>query len=195
MAPSSATPAFVAVGELPSAQLQASTWTRLLINSQDVPAWTGESIIIWHRAGECWAVQEACPHAGISLAQSDIEDFRLDVNGEAAPGLGGPCIACPAHMYVFDIGTGACLSNSRTHHARTYAVRLDRVADGGATISVCPEATPAKAQPPQASEAAPGVPRTVANKIQLELVQIGLERKFGPASSDGAGGTAPDHSA
>ena len=73
---------------------------------------------------EVFAVQEACPHAGISLFSSDIEDFRDEDLGRT--GLDGPCIACPAHSYVFDAGTGRCLTNPGTPDARTLgrSVRL-----------------------------------------------------------------------
>ena len=66
---------------------------RIDVNRGSFPQWDGEAVIIWYRQQNGvvmgWAVQEACPHAGISLAISDIEDF---------PPSCGPCIACPAHM-------------------------------------------------------------------------------------------------
>ena len=70
-----------------------------------------------------WATQLACPHAAISLAESDIEDLRIDY-----PSTAGPCIACPAHMYmyVFDLGSGACLTDEITPSARVYDVLISQ---------------------------------------------------------------------
>ncbi len=44
--------------------------------------------------GKPYAIEDACNHAGSSLAESHLE---------------GDCIACPMHGYVFSIRTGALL--------------------------------------------------------------------------------------
>ncbi len=44
--------------------------------------------------GEVFALEDACNHAGASLAEGWTE---------------GKCIACPMHGYVFDLATGALL--------------------------------------------------------------------------------------
>ena len=66
-------------------------------------------------------MQSACPYAAISfpLQMSDIEDFGKDFPTTTK----GPCIACPAHMYVFDLGSGRCLTDRLTPDARLYTVR------------------------------------------------------------------------
>jgi nitrite reductase/ring-hydroxylating ferredoxin subunit len=41
--------------------------------------------------GRVWAIEDACNHAGASLAEGWIEE---------------QCVACPMHGYVFDLQTG-----------------------------------------------------------------------------------------
>lgn len=87
-------------------------------------AWEGERVVVWRRGlTSFWAVQEACPHAAISLAMSDIEDLSDAFAGSTR----GPCISCPAHAYIFDLGSGACLTHPRTKDARRYRIGLWRV--------------------------------------------------------------------
>lgn len=87
-------------------------------------AWEGERVVVWRRGlTSFWAVQEACPHAAISLAMSDIEDLSDAFEGSTH----GPCISCPAHAYIFDLGSGACLTHPRTKDARRYRIGLWRV--------------------------------------------------------------------
>ena len=87
-------------------------------------AWEGERVVVWRRGlTSFWAVQEACPHASISLATSDIEDLSDAFAGSTR----GPCISCPAHAYIFDLGSGACLTHPRTKDVRRYRIGLWRV--------------------------------------------------------------------
>jgi nitrite reductase/ring-hydroxylating ferredoxin subunit len=179
---------------------------RVLVSRETHPTWTGESVVAWYRkdlsAG--WASQLACPHAAISLAESDIEDLRMDY-----PSTAGPCIACPAHMYVFDLGSGACLTDEITPSARVYDVLISTHSSGTAGIWVArePRCT-ATSSPPAAvlqggsvvkkpgglilHAARPGADaprvegspdchssRKVGNAIQLRLVEKGLRRRFG----------------
>lgn len=126
--------------------------------------------MVWHRGGVAWAVQEACPHAAISLHDADIEDFSLEF-----PMTAGPCVACPAHMYVFDVGSGHCLTNGLTPAARTYPVHTSRAGgDGQGALHVWLGRTPRP--PPSTSVKAS---RAVGNEIQLRLVDMGLKRRFG----------------
>lgn len=122
----------VLVATLPSS-FSATEYACLYLCSRTIPQWPAENVCVWYRRlpgdgaevdVEVFAVQEACPHAGISLFSSDIEDFRDEDLGRT--GLDGPCIACPAHSYVFDAGTGRCLTNPGTPDARTLgrSVRL-----------------------------------------------------------------------
>ena len=52
--------------------------------------------------------REVRPHASISLLEADIEDYRPRAAGTlVVEGLDGLSIACPAHMFVLDVGSGA----------------------------------------------------------------------------------------
>jgi len=164
---------------------------RLLVNDEEYPDWNGEGVVLWHRRNgeDAWAVQVRCPHAHISLAESDIEDF-----GASFPSTLGPCIACPAHMYVFDLGTGRCLTDRHTPRARTYAVRrtgphcaagvsprcfglwLARKPYGGDAVG-CSDADADGGVDVGPNDADADV--SVGNQIQLALVAKGLRRRFG----------------
>ena len=104
-----------------TAALPSEFAERVLITREAFPSWRGESVVLWHKADGSagWAAQLACPHASIPLAESDIEDF-----GSEFPRASGPCIACPAHMYVFDLGSGRCLTDDLTVAARLYPVHI-----------------------------------------------------------------------
>ena len=88
-------------------------------------------------------------------------------------GLEGPCVACPAHTFVFDAGSGRCLTNPRTPAARTYPAWAEATPDGGARIFCRPEA-----KPPAAPSLVP-VTREAANQIQMALVEKGLRLRYG----------------
>uniref|UniRef100_A0A7S4B9J5 Rieske domain-containing protein n=1 Tax=Chrysotila carterae TaxID=13221 RepID=A0A7S4B9J5_CHRCT len=197
---------FVFVKELPAETLDGSTsFSSFLVNSETTPNWPGEPLVVWYRQGSLWAMQEACPHARISLHTADIEDFRPHAcmqsrqstwaNG-AVPresdlqALAGPCIVCPAHMYVFDCGNGACLTNELTQSARVYAVKTKRLEELGAErVQVLISRDPRQQDESQSRVAGAGeycqtgkalkVSKDGGNKIQLALVKLGLERKFG----------------
>lgn len=166
---------FVLVGTLAASSDAAAPFERLLVNDESCPAWAGEPLVVWRRGSQAWAVHEACPHAGISLAEADIEDF-----GSRYP-TSGPCIACPAHMYVFDAGSGACLTDVNTRAARTYAT-YTRQAAGGLEVWVSRQPRPVD------SGAYERVGLEAGNAIQLELVSIGLKRRFGEDSDEERGG-------
>ena len=73
---------------------------------------------VFHRLEVVIAVGNACPHAGIDLVGGDMEDFGKH-------GVDGHCIACPAHCYVFDTTTGACITNPKTRAATLYDTRVE----------------------------------------------------------------------
>jgi len=58
--------------------------------------------------GQVYAIEDACNHAGASLAEGWLEDA---------------CVVCPMHAYVFDLKTGKLLrprglcSDQRTYKA------------------------------------------------------------------------------
>ncbi|WAX58458.1 Rieske 2Fe-2S domain-containing protein [Jatrophihabitans cynanchi] len=56
-------------------------------------------VLVVHSAGWVFAVQNRCPHRGISLAGGELR---------------GRSITCSAHQWRFDLGSGHCLSAVRT---------------------------------------------------------------------------------
>ncbi len=215
----------VHVGDVPP----TDEWTSFLVNSAMCDAWTGEPLVVWHRRDEFYACQEACPHASISLTGADIEDFRpcsgqcggsaaaaerLEFDGQAIDasdlaGLSAPCVACPAHMYVFELQHGVCLTNASTRPARTYEVFTRPSARTAGLLSVhvatAPRARPeGEAEHLQKAVAAGSardghrvksvspVSAAAGNAIQLALVSKGLERRYGPMSS-AAGSDPPSY--
>ena len=181
---------------------------RMLVTRDTHPTWEGESVVVWIQR-DCsagWAVQLACPHAAISLAESDIEDLRVEF-----PSTAGPCIACPAHMYVFDLGSGACLTDEQTASARVYDVEITRhgetcavwvarqpqsevdgtrparpVLQGGSEAKKPGALVLHNANAPRGkdSSSACAGSRAVGNAIQLRLVEKGLKRRFGNFDDD-----------
>ncbi len=75
-----------------------------------VVAWVegGEGIV---RDGEVLAIEDACNHAGASLAEGWLE---------------GDCVVCPMHAYVFELRTGK-LARPRglCGDQRTYTVKIE----------------------------------------------------------------------
>ena len=112
----------ILVATLPGS-LSATEYACIDLCAETHPEWPAENVCVWYRRlpgaeTEVFAMQEACPHAGISLMASDIEDFRSTDLGNS---LQGPCISCPAHAFVFDAGSGRCLTNPSTPDARTHS--------------------------------------------------------------------------
>ena len=123
----------ILVATLPSS-LSGTEYACIDLCVETHPEWQAENVCVWYRRlpgaeTEVFAMQEACPHAGISLVESDIEDFRSTDLGTS---LQGPCIACPAHAFVFDAGSGRCLTNPSTPNARTHS------AGGTRSCYACP---------------------------------------------------------
>lgn len=125
----------ILVATLPTS-LSATEYVCIDLCVETHPEWPAENVVVWYRRlpgaeTEVFAMQEACPHAGISIVDSDIEDFRSTDLGTS---LQGPCIACPAHAFVFDAGSGRCLTNPGTPDARTYSAGGTR----GPSFDLCP---------------------------------------------------------
>ena len=173
-------------------------------------AWEGERVVVWRRGlTSFWAVQEACPHASISLATSDIEDLSDAFAGSTR----GPCISCPAHAYIFDLGSGACLTHPRTKDVRRYRIGLWRVrgtanewqvsgykseeggeegggsegggggseADGSSGKSEVILVWLSKEPMPPEARVFRQVDKATGHAIQMEMVCRGLEAKYGPS--------------
>lgn len=173
--PTQAEPTSVLVATLQSSRV-SDAFACLDVSSDTIPQWPAEPIVVWYRRMpgdddncEVFAMQEACPHASISLVESDIEDFRAENEGK----LKGPCISCPAHSYIFDAGTGKCITNQATPDARTYPAWAEPTPSGEVRIFVRPER-----HPPNAPGPSP-LTQQEANSIQLEMVDRALRRRFG----------------
>jgi nitrite reductase/ring-hydroxylating ferredoxin subunit len=91
------------VGKVPLAELEAKGHVRL-----DYPPF---DVLVAKVDGEIHAIEDACNHAGASLAEGWIED---------------KCIVCPVHAYVFELRTGKLLRpKGLCGDQRTYVVRVE----------------------------------------------------------------------
>jgi nitrite reductase/ring-hydroxylating ferredoxin subunit len=55
------------------------------------------------------AIKDACPHAGVSLAQGYLHDDT---------------VVCPAHAWAFRLADGACIQGPASCSAVVYATRV-----------------------------------------------------------------------
>jgi len=79
----------------------------------------GRRVAVFFRDGEYFAISDACPHMGASLAEGHLE---------------GDAVLCPWHAWSFCIKDGAWLDNPRSKiRADCYAVR---VVDGAVQVLV-----------------------------------------------------------
>lgn len=68
-------------------------------------------VLVTSADGEISAIEDACNHAGASLAEGWIED---------------KCIVCPVHGYVFELRTGKLLRpKGLCADQRTYRVEIE----------------------------------------------------------------------
>jgi ferredoxin-nitrite reductase len=81
----------------------------------------GHRVAVFREDGRVYAVQDACPHAGASLAGGRVDAGQ---------------VVCPAHGYRFCLRTGRCETDPSLA-LRTYPVRVE---DGMATVQVPEEA-------------------------------------------------------
>ena len=59
------------------------------------------------------AIEDACNHAGASLAEGDRDET-------------GRCVVCPVHAYVFDLASGACVApRGLCDDQRSFVARLE----------------------------------------------------------------------
>lgn len=89
------------VGRVSLAELKSKELLRIPHPPFDV-------LVAWAE-GEVFAIEDACNHAGASLAEGWLEDA---------------CVACPMHGYVFELRTGklqrplGLCGDQRTYEAR-----------------------------------------------------------------------------
>jgi 3-phenylpropionate/trans-cinnamate dioxygenase ferredoxin component len=91
------------VGRVPLRELQEKGMIRLQHPPFDV-------LVAWID-GEVFAIEDACNHAGASLAEGWIEDR---------------CVVCPMHAYVFDLKTGKLVRpRGLCQDQRPYEARIE----------------------------------------------------------------------
>jgi nitrite reductase/ring-hydroxylating ferredoxin subunit len=83
---------------------------------QQVPAGTakqvkvsGRTLAVFNVGGTYYAIDDACPHRGASLAEGDVA---------------GNEVTCPWHGARFDMGTGAHLSPPAPRGVTAYKVQV-----------------------------------------------------------------------
>jgi len=68
-------------------------------------------VLVAYVDGQFYAIEDACNHAGASLAEGWLEDM---------------CVVCPMHGYVFDLASGKLLRpRGLCSDQRTYRVSLE----------------------------------------------------------------------
>jgi nitrite reductase/ring-hydroxylating ferredoxin subunit len=93
------------VGRLPRATLDAQKLVRVKYPPYDV--------LVTLVDGEPCAVEDACNHAGASLAEGELDES-------------GKCIVCPMHAYVFELKTGRCVAPvGLCDDQRTFVTRVE----------------------------------------------------------------------
>lgn len=75
------------VGKIPVSKLRPGGKLRLTYPPYDV-------LVVQLENGDTHAIEDACSHAGASLAEGKLKDGK---------------IACPMHGYIFDVRTGKLL--------------------------------------------------------------------------------------
>jgi len=132
----------------------------------------GAAITIFaSRDGALSAVATPCPHAGHRLSNGHAAD-PADVE-DLATGL-GVLVQCPAHAYVYDTKSGACVAafGGGAGAATVHAVK--RV---GAAVHVDLEPRPPASLPPNLT-------KDVRDRIGLRCVDLALRAKFGDDDDD-----------
>ena len=116
----------------------------------------------------------------LGMKESDIEDL-----GQSCPGkLQGPCIACPAHTYVFDARTGHCLTDDYTPSARIYSVK--RTTSGASTVLWVAREPNQPVSDQGGGRHEQGIGTDEGNAIQLLMVEKALKRRFGDDEDESA---------
>jgi nitrite reductase/ring-hydroxylating ferredoxin subunit len=77
------------VGHVPLADVEGGALVRLRYPPFDV--------LVSMVDGSPCAIEDACNHAGASLALGERDET-------------GRCVVCPVHAYVFDLESGACVT-------------------------------------------------------------------------------------
>lgn len=70
----------------------------------------GKRIAVFRIEGDCYAVDDTCPHAEASLSEGDVTGFE---------------VVCPLHFATFNIMSGQCTGPPADEDLTTYAVRVN----------------------------------------------------------------------
>jgi 3-phenylpropionate/trans-cinnamate dioxygenase ferredoxin subunit len=81
----------------------------------------GLDIALFRAQGQCYALEDSCPHQGASLVVGKVD---------------GTTVTCRAHGLRFDLATG-CMRPAAGLQARSFPVRLH---DGHVQIDIAPAA-------------------------------------------------------
>jgi len=93
------------VGRLPRASVASGELVRIRYPPFD--------ILVSLVDGAPCAIEDACNHAGASLAEGERDDT-------------GRCVVCPVHAYVFDLATGTCIApRGLCDDQRKYVARIE----------------------------------------------------------------------
>jgi nitrite reductase/ring-hydroxylating ferredoxin subunit len=93
------------VGRVPRAHLESGDLVRLRYPPFDV-------LVSLVEGAPC-AIEDACNHAGASLAVGDRDES-------------GRCVVCPVHAYVFDLASGECVApKGLCDDQRRFVARFD----------------------------------------------------------------------
>lgn len=91
------------VGRVSLAEVKAQGLVRISHPPFDI-------LVAWAE-GEVFAIEDACNHAGASLAEGWLE---------------GDCVVCPMHAYVFELRTGKLTRpKGLCGDQRTYTVKIE----------------------------------------------------------------------
>ena len=120
--------------------------------------------------------ERGCATTSHAITQSTAADpHGLHTQG-TDPGVltGSVLLSCPAHAYIYDTGSGSCITDKNGGVTRRWEVRVRdvdgvRMVEVGGPMAVVEE------------KDRPVVEKEVVNRIQLALVEKGLDRKYGAA--------------
>lgn len=121
-------------------------------------------------------VDRAMGDEPLATVSSDVDpnSFAASASGHRRR-LG--CVACPAHTWIFELSTGACITNRDTRAARVHHTKIDET--GVVSVSLRPvQPTPAD------MDMVAAIPKAAVDRIQLDMVEKALARKFPDSESD-----------
>jgi len=83
------------------------------------------AIALFHFKGRIFAIENKCCHQGGPLWEGDIEELGHRLQGKSVGDPTKPCVSCPWHGWVFDLETGACMTQP-SYSQKVYPCIVDR---------------------------------------------------------------------